>query len=55
MRIPILLALALLLAPGLCAAQTLPTTSSSELPTQIPSFDLTALDKTADPCVDFYQ
>jgi putative endopeptidase len=56
MRIPILLAFALLVAPGLCAAQSPPPiTSSSELPKQIPSFDLTAVDKTADPCVDFYQ
>ncbi len=28
---------------------------SSETPKEIPSFDLTAMDKTADPCVDFYQ
>ena len=26
-----------------------------EFPKQIPNFDLTAIDKTADPCVDFYQ
>ena len=25
------------------------------LPRQVPSFDLTAIDKTIDPCVDFYQ
>jgi len=36
-----------------CAAQT--TNSTSEVPKQIPSFDLTAMDKTADPCVDLYQ
>jgi putative endopeptidase len=29
--------------------------SSSETPKAIPTFDLTAMDKTADPCVDFYQ
>jgi endothelin-converting enzyme/putative endopeptidase len=34
-------------------AQTAP--SSSQLPKQIPGFDPTAMDKTADPCVDFYQ
>jgi len=28
---------------------------ASDVPKQIPSFDLTAMDKTADPCVDFYQ
>ena len=31
------------------------TSQSSEFPKEIPSFDLTAMDKTADPCVDFYQ
>ncbi len=29
--------------------------SSQEEPKQIPSFDPTALDRTVDPCVDFYQ
>jgi predicted metalloendopeptidase len=38
-------------------AQTAPSNSSaaSEFPKQIPSFDLSAIDKTIDPCVDFYQ
>ena len=43
-------------AAVLSVAQTAPSTaSSSEFPKQIPGFDLTALDKTAEPCVDFYQ
>ena len=52
MRIRIFLALPLLLAGCFCAAQT---DAPSEHPKQIPSFDLTAMDKTIDPCVDFYQ
>jgi len=45
-----------MLAAVLSVAQTAPSTaSSSEFPKQIPGFDPTALDKTADPCVDFYQ
>ncbi len=56
MRIRIFLAVPLLLAAVFCAAQTAtPDTSSEEQPKQIPSFDLTAIDKTIDPCVDFYQ
>jgi predicted metalloendopeptidase len=41
----------------LCVAQTASSNSSpsSEFPKEIPSFDLTAMDKTADACVDFYQ
>ncbi len=40
-----------------CAAQTTSSApgTASEVPKEIPSFDLTAMDKTADPCVDFYQ
>ena len=52
MRIPILCVLSLLLSAVLSVAQT---TSSSEFPREIPGFDLTAMDKTADPCLDFYQ
>ncbi len=52
MRIRIFLALPLLLAGCFCAAQT---DAPSEHPKQIPSFDLTAMDKSIDPCVDFYQ
>jgi len=43
----------MLLTAVLCSAQTSP--SSSALPQEIPSFDVTAIDKTIDPCVDFYQ
>jgi endothelin-converting enzyme/putative endopeptidase len=55
MHIRILVVLPVLLATGLSMAQAAPSTSSSESPKQIPSFELTALDKTAEPCVDFYQ
>ncbi len=56
MRIRILLAIPLLLVATLVAAQTAtPDTSTPEHPKAIPSFDLTALDKSIDPCVDFYQ
>jgi endothelin-converting enzyme/putative endopeptidase len=44
--------LSLLLAAGLCPAQT---DSKSGVPAEIPVFDVNAIDKTADPCVDFYQ
>ncbi len=50
--------LPMLLATVLSVAQTVPsttTTSSAEFPKEIPGFDVTAMDKTADPCVDFYQ
>jgi putative endopeptidase len=49
----ILCAFLFLLAAVLCSAQTSP--SSSAVPQEIPSFDVTAMDKTVDPCVDFYQ
>ncbi len=41
----------------LSVAQTATSNSSpsSEFPKEIPSFDLSAIDKTIDPCVDFYQ
>jgi putative endopeptidase len=42
----------LLIAAALCAAQT---GSSSGVPKDIPVFDIDAIDKSADPCVDFYQ
>jgi endothelin-converting enzyme/putative endopeptidase len=54
MRIRILCSFALLLGAALCVAQT-STSGSSEVPKEIPNFDLTAIDKTVDPCVDFYQ
>lgn len=43
----------MLLTAVLCSAQTSP--SSSAVPQEIPAFDVTAIDKTVDPCVDFYQ
>jgi len=49
----ILCVFSMLLTAVLCSAQTSP--SSSALPQEIPSFDVTAIDKTIDPCVDFYQ
>ncbi len=49
----ILCVLSMLLTAALCSAQTSP--SSSAVPKEIPSFDVTAMDKTVDPCVDFYQ
>src|SRR5450759_50646 len=57
MRTRFLAVLSLVLAAGLSLAQTAPSTpsSTSEFPKQIPNFDLTAIDKTVDPCVDFYQ
>jgi predicted metalloendopeptidase len=56
MRIRIFLAVQLLLAAVLASAQTAtPETSTPERPKQIPSFDVTAIDKSIDPCVDFYQ
>jgi len=56
MRIRTIFVLPLMLAAVLSVAQTAPSTvASSEFPKQIPSFDLTAMDKAADPCVDFYQ
>jgi putative endopeptidase len=44
----------LLLAAVFSVAQTAPA-SSAEFPKEIPAFDLTAIDKSAEPCVDFYQ
>ena len=44
MHIRILMVLPVLLATGLSMAQAAPSTSLSESPKQIPSFDLTALD-----------
>jgi putative endopeptidase len=37
------------------AGKTAGSKSPSEIPQYVPSFDPKALDKTADPCVDFYQ
>ncbi len=43
----------MLLTAVLCSAQT--SSSSSAVPQEIPAFDVTAIDKNVDPCVDFYQ
>ncbi|HMF92564.1 MAG TPA: M13 family metallopeptidase [Candidatus Angelobacter sp.] len=45
--------MATLLLAGMALAQG--TGAKEAAPKQIPSFDPTALDKAADPCVDFYQ
>jgi putative endopeptidase len=49
----------LLLCAGVCGAQSFAPADTVSGPTSIPKkpviFDLTAIDKTADPCVDFYQ
>jgi predicted metalloendopeptidase len=57
MQIRLLCVFSILFAAIFSVAQTAPSSSSppSEFPKQIPSFDLTAIDKTVDPCVDFYQ
>jgi putative endopeptidase len=46
-----------LFGAALCVAQTSTSgsSSSSDVPKQIPNLDLTAIDKTVDPCMDFYQ
>jgi putative endopeptidase len=57
-RIFCVFSLLLLLAAALCSAQTNPSSSgpaSSGALREIPVFDVNAIDKTADPCVDFYQ
>lgn len=46
---------ALFLLCGFAGAQDAGNAKSSEEPRQIPSFDVTALDRSADPCVNFYQ
>ena len=57
MRTPILCVLSLLTIAFFSSAQTAPAShsASSEIPREIPVFDLNAIDKSADPCVDFYQ
>lgn len=46
--------IALFLSSGLAIAQS-PANQSKEEPKQIPSFDLSGLDRNTDPCGDFYQ
>src|SRR6516162_10634335 len=48
----IVLVLSLMCAAVLGWAQT--SSSSAAAPREIPSFDVTAMDKSVDPCVDFY-
>jgi putative endopeptidase len=54
MRIFRLIAVALLLA-GSAFAQGANSPKQSDMPKQIPGFDPAALDRSADPCVNFYQ
>jgi len=53
MRTRIFCVFSLLLAAVLCSAQT--SSPSSNVPHEIPAFDTNAIDKSIDPCVDFYQ
>ena len=57
MRLRISCFLVVVLFSSLCAAQTTNSTPgpTSDVPKEIPSFDLTAMDKTVDPCQDFFQ
>src|SRR5437764_9336153 len=48
-------ALIALFVAGMACAQGTDTSKKAEEPKQVPSFDPAALDKSADPCVDFYQ
>ena len=47
--------IALVSAPAAAQNSTDARSSSSDRPREIPVFDLSAIDKTIDPCVDFYQ
>ena len=49
----VLCVLSMLLAAEFCLAQT--DSSKSGVPAEIPVLDVNAIDKTADPCLDFYQ
>ena len=53
MRACIFCVLCLLFGALLCLGQS--GSSSSGAPKEIPVFDVTAIDKSVDPCVDFYQ
>jgi putative endopeptidase len=55
MRFRILCSFLLLLIATCSLAQTSQSSAPPEAPKEVPSFDLTAIDKTIDPCVDFYQ
>ncbi len=45
----------MLLLAGMAAAQGPGASKKETAPNEVPSFDTKALDKTADPCVNFYQ
>lgn len=45
----------LVLAVGVAPAAHAAEAASSDVPQKVPVLDLTAIDKSADPCVDFYQ
>jgi putative endopeptidase len=47
--------MAAIVLTGIAAAQGASDQKKSADPKEVPSFDLNALDKSADPCVDFYQ
>src|SRR5262245_62201479 len=47
--------MATLLLAGMALAQDPGAGKKKAAPKQVPSFDPAALDKTADPCVNFYQ
>src|SRR5215471_18949648 len=53
MPIRTFLVVTLLCFATLCSAQTPSNTSGAQR--EIPSFDISAMDKTVDPCVDFYR
>jgi putative endopeptidase len=49
------LLMAAIMLTGMAAAQGTADPKQGSVPKEVPSFDLNALDKSADPCVDFYQ
>ena len=55
MPIRSLYTLGLLFASSICFSQTDTSADKPILPKEIPSFDVSAMDKSVDPCVDFYQ
>src|ERR1043165_4442082 len=48
-------ALSLLLVSSFLSFAQNSKSQNSDVPKEIPSFDLSAMDKAVDPCVDFYQ